>query len=68
MECNLDFNDFRDLQVIEDVQLPLDSESIKVEQVTEKAQGGIIGTAFVKILLENKDWKEKSEAFIKSIK
>ena len=38
------------------------------EQVTEKAQGGIIGTAFVKILLENKDWKEKSEAFIKSIK
>lgn len=38
------------------------------EQVTEKAQGGIIGTAFVKILLENKDWREKAEAFIKSIK
>lgn len=38
------------------------------EQVTEKVQGGIIGTAFVKILLENKDWKEKAEAFIKSIK
>ena len=38
------------------------------EQVTEKSQGGIIGTAFVKILLENKDWKEKVEAFIKSIK
>ena len=38
------------------------------EQVTEKAQGGIIGTAFVKILLENKDWKEKAETFIKSIK
>ena len=38
------------------------------KQVTEKSQGGIIGTAFVKILLENKDWKEKSEAFIKSIK
>lgn len=38
------------------------------EQVTEKAQGGIIGTSFVKILLENKDWKEKAEAFIKSIK
>ena len=37
-------------------------------QVTEKSQGGIIGTAFVKILLENKDWKEKAEAFIKSIK
>ena len=38
------------------------------EQVTEKSQGGIIGTAFVKILLENKDWKEKAETFIKSIK
>lgn len=38
------------------------------EQVTEKAQGGIIGTAFVKILLENKDWKEKAEEFIKAIK
>ena len=38
------------------------------KQVTEKSQGGIIGTAFVKILLENKDWKEKAEAFIKSIK
>lgn len=38
------------------------------EQVTEESQGGIIGTAFVKILLETKDWKEKAEAFIKSIK
>ena len=38
------------------------------EQVTEKAQGGIIVTAFVKILLENKDWKEKAEEFIKAIK
>ena len=38
------------------------------EQVTEKAQGGIIGTAFVKILLENKDWKQKAEEFIKAIK
>lgn len=38
------------------------------EQVTEKSQGGIIGTAFVKILLENKDWKEKAEEFIKAIK
>ena len=37
-------------------------------QVTEKSQGGIIGTAFVKILLENKDWKEKAEEFIKAIK
>lgn len=38
------------------------------KQVTEKSQGGIIGTAFVKILLENKDWKEKAEEFIKAIK
>ena len=38
------------------------------EQVTEKSQGGIIGTAFVKILLENKDWKEKVEEFITSLK
>ena len=38
------------------------------ENVTEKAQGGIIGTAFVKILLENQDWKEKAENFIRDIK
>jgi tryptophan synthase alpha chain len=37
------------------------------ENVTEKAQGGIIGTAFVKILLKNKDWKEKGKYFIQSI-
>lgn len=38
------------------------------ENVTEKAQGGIIGTAFVKILLDNEDWKEKAENFIRDIK
>lgn len=38
------------------------------ESVTEKAAGGIIGTAFVKILLENEDWKEKGKTFIKSVK
>ncbi|WEK70094.1 MAG: tryptophan synthase subunit alpha [Candidatus Chryseobacterium colombiense] len=38
------------------------------ESVTEKADGGIIGTAFVKILLENQNWKQKAESFIKSIK
>lgn len=38
------------------------------ENVTEKAQGGIIGTAFVKILLENMDWKMKAKDFILSIK
>lgn len=37
-------------------------------QVTEKSDGGIIGTAFVKILLDNKDWKNKAEEFIDSIK
>ncbi|KIC64208.1 tryptophan synthase subunit alpha [Chryseobacterium taiwanense] len=38
------------------------------ENVTEKADGGIIGTAFVRILLENQDWKSEAESFIKSIK
>lgn len=38
------------------------------ESVTEKAQGGIIGTAFVKILLENENWKENASQFIKNIK
>ncbi|WP_374443138.1 tryptophan synthase subunit alpha [Epilithonimonas sp.] len=38
------------------------------ENVTEKAQGGIIGTAFVKILLENEDWEAKGGDFIKGIK
>jgi tryptophan synthase alpha chain len=38
------------------------------ESVTEKADGGIIGTAFVKILLENQHWKDKVQSFIKSIK
>ncbi|MGI9653271.1 tryptophan synthase subunit alpha [Chryseobacterium sp. RLHN22] len=38
------------------------------ENVTEKADGGIIGTAFVNILLQNRDWKDKAQSFIKSIK
>lgn len=38
------------------------------ESVTEKAQGGIIGTAFVKALLENEDWETKGKAFIEGIK
>jgi len=38
------------------------------ENVTEQAQGGIIGTAFVKILLENEDWEANGSAFIKGIK
>lgn len=37
------------------------------ENVTEKADGGIIGTAFVKILLDNADWEEKGKDFIKGI-
>jgi len=38
------------------------------ENVTEKAQGGIIGTAFVKILLENKNLTEKAGNFIRNIR
>lgn len=38
------------------------------ENVTEKAQGGIIGTAFVKILLEKKNWKEDAKKFIQNLK
>lgn len=37
------------------------------EAVTAKADGGIIGTAFVNVLLENDDWKTKSTEFIQSI-
>lgn len=36
-------------------------------KVTEKSAGGIIGTAFVKILLENNDWPTKTREFIHSI-
>lgn len=38
------------------------------DSVTEKAQGGIIGTAFVKILLDHADWQVKASDFIKGIK
>lgn len=38
------------------------------ENVTEKADGGIIGTAFVDILLNHRDWKNKAIDFIHSIK
>ena len=37
------------------------------DKVTEKADGGIIGTAFVNILLNNEDWSKKGEDFIRSI-
>lgn len=37
------------------------------EKVTAKSAGGIIGTAFVKILLENPDWQEKAKSFVESI-
>lgn len=37
------------------------------ESVTEKLQGGIIGTAFVKILLENKNWESEASNFVKSV-
>jgi tryptophan synthase alpha chain len=38
------------------------------ENVTEKADGGIIGTAFVNILLQNRDWKKKAIDFVHSIR
>ena len=38
------------------------------ENVTEKADGGIIGTAFVNILLQDRDWKKNAIDFIHSIK
>jgi len=38
------------------------------ENVTEKAAGGIIGTAFVNILLNHRDWKTKAIDFVHSIK
>ncbi|WP_089742755.1 tryptophan synthase subunit alpha [Chryseobacterium taihuense] len=38
------------------------------ENVTEKAEGGIIGTAFVKILLEKKNWEIEAANFIHSVK
>ncbi|WP_027378362.1 tryptophan synthase subunit alpha [Chryseobacterium daeguense] len=38
------------------------------ESVTEKADGGIIGTAFVNILLQNRDWKKKAIDFIHAVK
>lgn len=41
---------------------------IDFDKVTEKVSGGIIGSAFVKILLENEDWQPKAFDFVKSIK
>jgi len=38
------------------------------ENVTEKTEGGIIGTAFVNILMNDKDWKMNAIDFIHSIK
>ncbi|WBV60462.1 tryptophan synthase subunit alpha [Chryseobacterium camelliae] len=38
------------------------------ESVTKKADGGIIGTAFVNILLQNRNWKKKAIDFVHSIK
>ena len=37
------------------------------DKFTEKADGGIIGTAFVNILLNNDDWSKKGGDFIRSI-
>lgn len=37
------------------------------ESVTEKAAGGIIGTAFVNVLMNNENWGQPAEEFIRSI-
>ena len=37
------------------------------DKVTEKTAGGIIGTAFVNILLNSSDWEQEVEDFIQSI-
>ncbi len=38
------------------------------ENVTEKADGGIIGTAFVNVLLQDRNWRNTAIDFIHSIK
>ncbi|AQW95629.1 tryptophan synthase subunit alpha [Elizabethkingia anophelis] len=38
------------------------------DKVTQHADGAIIGSAFVKILLENQEWESKAAEFIKSVK
>lgn len=38
------------------------------EKVTQKVAGGIIGTAFVKILLESNQWQKEAKQFVQSIK
>lgn len=38
------------------------------QKLTTHVQGGIIGSAFVKILLENKDWKTSAKKFIQNLK
>ncbi|MCT4121369.1 tryptophan synthase subunit alpha [Elizabethkingia anophelis] len=38
------------------------------DKVTQHADGAIIGSAFVKILLENQEWESKAAEFIRSIK
>ncbi|AQX84894.1 tryptophan synthase subunit alpha [Elizabethkingia bruuniana] len=38
------------------------------EKVTQHADGAIIGSAFVKILLENQEWESKAAEFIRSVK
>ncbi|HFK5510748.1 tryptophan synthase subunit alpha [Elizabethkingia anophelis] len=39
-----------------------------LDKVTQHADGAIIGSAFVKILLENQEWESKAAEFIRSVK
>jgi len=42
--------------------------SIDFQNATKYVNGGIIGSAFVKILLESENWEEKANKFIRDIK
>jgi len=42
--------------------------SVDFQNVTKYVDGGIIGSAFVKILLESENWEEKAHKFIRDIK
>lgn len=41
---------------------------VDFQKATRFSQGGIIGTALVKILLEKDNWKDKARLFVRSIK
>ncbi len=63
------FQKLSDLQLTNPIQIGFGIQTkADFETVTRYSAGGIIGTALVKILLENENWKEKVTDFIQSIK